>query len=144
MTDAFIRWRVNDLKRDRQSLIVVQKLVDIMHVKLSHKAMLPINSLCSVEGTIVDTSTVMVRLGDFVVSRSTSDASRLIDAKVAVIDTLLGQLEKKSDTNHAEAVKTAKRIEDRVEEEEPFNIEENWTPEETELRAAERYTWVHF
>lgn len=138
MADNILRWRIDDLKKERSSLNDVKAVVGVMNQKLSHRGMLPINSLCSVEGTIIDTNTVLIKLGDFVVSRSTTDAQRLIDEKIEVIDTILAQLDQKP--KWAAKSKEPSKIPEEVveEEEEPFNIEENWTPEESQLNAAEK------
>lgn len=74
--------RIEELESKIISCKEAINLLTVLPQKLSHKAQIPLNSVCSFPGKIINTNKITVKCGDFLVERSASDAIKLTKKKM--------------------------------------------------------------
>lgn len=81
--DYYTLTRIEELESKINSCTDAINLLSVLPQKLSHKAQIPLNSVCSFPGKIKNTNRITVKCGDFLLERSAHDAIRLTKRKMA-------------------------------------------------------------
>ena len=74
--------RKSDLEKKIQGCKDSINLLSVLPQKLSHKANIPINSVCFFPGKVVKTNQIFVKCDDILIERSAYDAGHLLKKKL--------------------------------------------------------------
>lgn len=97
--DTLVTWRLSELAEQQAHHEQAVRTLPLLAQRLEHKANVRVTSVCSLEGVIVDTNRVLVRVGDYLLERTAHQAAVLAKEKAGVCTMLSQLLSKGADPN---------------------------------------------
>ena len=82
ISDVYFEWRKKELQESIEAAEKTKSILAFLPQRLEHKGLIPLNSVCSFEGKVVDTNRVIVKCGDFAVEKTCHGAIELLNRKI--------------------------------------------------------------